>query len=49
VSIKKAKKLSKIFNVRLDLKIQKVTKKLKFPDESFDIVFISGALYYLDF
>lgn len=51
VSIEKAKILAKEFNVveQLDLAVQEVAQRLDFPDESFDVLFISGSLYYLDF
>ncbi|CAL7963022.1 Methyltransf_25 domain-containing protein [Gammaproteobacteria bacterium] len=51
VSIDEAINLAKEFNVaeQLDFVVQEVAQQLDFSDESFDVVFISGSLYYLDF
>ena len=51
VSIEKAKNLAKKFKVveKLDFTVQEIDQKLNFSDESFDVVFISGSLYYLDY
>jgi SAM-dependent methyltransferase len=51
VSIDKGRNLAKAFNVikQLNFIVQGIEKKIDFPDESFDVVFISGSLYYLDF
>lgn len=51
LSIEKAKILAKEFNVaeRITFMTDEIDWELDFPDGSFDVVFISGSLYYLNF
>lgn len=51
VSIEKAKQLAEKYNIvgKLNFAVQEVTTTLNFPNESFDVVFVSGSLYYLNF
>lgn len=51
VSIDKAKELAKKYQVDkyTDFTIDMVGEKLIFPNDGFDVIFMSGSLYYLDF